>query len=432
MSDRTITTSDTQAEVVAEQTAADVQQAAAQAEQAEQQAREDAQTTLKAMVKAYRKGESAYRAGLLEAGRLADVYVHQRLALRDKRAAAVQAIEGQLAAWSSSTVDVGRLIACYHAFRLLADEPGVKADAVPYGHFRDAWAQLVQRQQKDTADECWVLLPGLEDRCRETFAGAAKDAQGRDAAVDACKGLLREFLALEAEKAKAEKQRAEQEAAARAEEEAKARQEREEAGRRMQDAEQAARDTANADTSAALERSRAELLAKQRVEAEAAARAEQAAREQARREQEAKDAADRERKALDRQRKARDRAERKAPVKAPEQGEPKEPATVTGNLLRSAAMGTPKDLADCLVQQARLNSDPLAVLWELGSTLAADAASLDALLDGVQSALSQGKARQLFGMALAALRGRPGVSPAEMVASQANAANGTPAAASAA
>ena len=101
-----------------------------------------AAATLKACVTAYRKGEREYRKGLLDAGRLADVYVHQRLALGDDRAAAVQVLEGQLAVYSSTAVDVNRLVRTYHAARLLADEPGVKAD-VPYGHYRDAWSKLV-------------------------------------------------------------------------------------------------------------------------------------------------------------------------------------------------------------------------------------------------------------------------------------------------
>jgi hypothetical protein len=55
--------------------------AAEKAAEAEEQAREEAEQTAKAVVRAYRKGESAYRAGLLEAGRLADSYLHQRMTL---------------------------------------------------------------------------------------------------------------------------------------------------------------------------------------------------------------------------------------------------------------------------------------------------------------------------------------------------------------
>src|SRR5262245_61399143 len=113
---------------------------------AEQEAKagDEAASTLKATVKAYRQGEKAYRAGLLAAGRLGDQYLHQRVAVGDKRSVAVQALEGELAKYASSSVDANRLIACYHAYRLLAEEPGIKED-VAYGHYRDAWQQLVQR-----------------------------------------------------------------------------------------------------------------------------------------------------------------------------------------------------------------------------------------------------------------------------------------------
>ena len=129
MSDRIDSVPATQ-EQVATQTpeqapeAAVQEQAAAAAEQAAEQeakAREEAASTLKAVVKEYKRGERAYRAGLLAAGRLGDQYLHQRMAVGDKRAAAVQALEGELAKWASSTVDANRLIGTYHAYRLLAD-----------------------------------------------------------------------------------------------------------------------------------------------------------------------------------------------------------------------------------------------------------------------------------------------------------------------
>jgi hypothetical protein len=101
-----------------------VQSAEQAAAEAEEKARTEAASTLKAVVRAYRQGEKAYRAGLLEAGRLADLYLAQRVALGDKRAAAVQAVEGQLAAYASSVVDVNRLVGCYHSYRLLCDDLG--------------------------------------------------------------------------------------------------------------------------------------------------------------------------------------------------------------------------------------------------------------------------------------------------------------------
>src|SRR5438105_3085025 len=83
------------------------EQAALAAEQAAEQeakAREQAAATLKQVVRAFRHGEKAYRAGLLAAGKLADQYLHQRMAVGDKRSVALQALEGELAKYSSTTV----------------------------------------------------------------------------------------------------------------------------------------------------------------------------------------------------------------------------------------------------------------------------------------------------------------------------------------
>src|SRR5262249_15063039 len=65
---------------------------------------------LKALTRAYSRGERAYRDGLLEAGRLAQAVVLGKLGLGHKRASAVQAIEGALAPYSSDRVDVSRLV----------------------------------------------------------------------------------------------------------------------------------------------------------------------------------------------------------------------------------------------------------------------------------------------------------------------------------
>src|SRR5258705_202578 len=79
-------------------------------------------------------------------------------------------------AYPAAAVDaayVGRLIRAWQAHRLLAVEAGVPDKAskgMPYGHYRDAWVQLCERQQADTAEECWVLLPGLEAECTALYA----------------------------------------------------------------------------------------------------------------------------------------------------------------------------------------------------------------------------------------------------------------------
>lgn len=185
-------------------------------EEQEAGAREQAEAVRAEAVKAFRRGEREYRKGLLEAGRLCHQYLTLRLKLGDQRAAAVKALEGALDAWSSRPVNVNVLIKTYWGWRLLAEEPGVKAET-PYGQLEEAWSQLATRVNKDTPEEAYVLLPGLEDKCRAAFAHAAKNALGRDAAAEAVKALLAEQGERDraAAKAEADRKRAEREEAER-------------------------------------------------------------------------------------------------------------------------------------------------------------------------------------------------------------------------
>jgi hypothetical protein len=251
------------------------------------------------VVREYRKGEKAYRTGLLEAGRLCDLYCHQCMALGDKRAAAAQALEGELAKWSSTTVEVNRLIGCYQAYRLLVEEPAVKADSVAYGTYRDAWCLLVERHLMDTPAVGWRLLVGLEAECRELFARAAKDGLSKAACQDGVKGLLRTYADRQGEQARQAKEQADRQAKEAAERERRAREQREQADRAS--AEERERLTAEA------QRQADELLAKQRVEIKARAEREQADREQAGKEREQLDAEEARRKAEEKAKRAAER-----------------------------------------------------------------------------------------------------------------------------
>ena len=191
----------TPAQQAADEVKAAAEKAVEQAEVDEQAARKEAHGTLAALVRAYAKGERAYRDGLLESGRLCQVYIAKRLLLGDKRAAAVQAIEGQLAAYASDTVDVNRLVRCYAAYSLLAEGQGLDKDAkaVPMGCYRDAWALLVERADANTASEHYVLLPGLEGECKQAFKDAVANGLSKAACIDQCKVLQHKQLALAAE-----------------------------------------------------------------------------------------------------------------------------------------------------------------------------------------------------------------------------------------
>jgi hypothetical protein len=232
--------------------AAGAAQVAEAAEAAEEQARAEAKATLKAAVKAYRQGERALKAGFLEAGHLADVYVHQRLTLGDKRDAAVRQVELALSEHSSDRVEPNRLIACYHAYRLLALEPEVKADAVPYGHYRDAWVQLVLRVEEGKPSEHWTLLPGSEEACKAAFATAVKDGLSKAACQDKAKAVVAEHVRKRAEATEAEAAAKRREAVAKAAELTTSRQMAEEAARKEEQARKAAEQAAREEDKAAL------------------------------------------------------------------------------------------------------------------------------------------------------------------------------------
>src|SRR5262245_26900356 len=76
-------------------------QAAARADEEKAAARKAANATLDKASKAVQKAEDAYGSGYLAAGKLGDQYLHQRMAVGDKREASVSTLEGELNKWSS-------------------------------------------------------------------------------------------------------------------------------------------------------------------------------------------------------------------------------------------------------------------------------------------------------------------------------------------
>jgi trimeric autotransporter adhesin len=325
--------------------------------------RQEANATLAACGVAYAQGERAMRAGRFEAGRLAGVYVCQRMALGDKRDAAVSAIEGELAKWSSERPDASVLIRCYHAYRLLVQEnpaaDKTAADSVPYGHYREAFCQLLERTGKDTAAESWQLLTGCEDKARTLFGECAANALSREACKERVYSLQREYAdklaadktaAAELAKGKAAE---EQKAADKAKADAKA------AQKALKDAEKAAEKAAEeqkAALTAAAEKAKQELLAKQK----AALEADKLAREA----QKAANALAAEKAAAEKAaQKAADKTEPKAP--AANKTAPASNTPPIHNPVAAAKSAQPKDLAANLVAQIAANKAPGAVLEEL-------------------------------------------------------------------
>jgi hypothetical protein len=437
------------ADQAAAQTAEQAKAAAEQAEQHEDLVRREAVALLAECVKTYRQGEKAYRQGLLQAGRLADEYLELRMTLGDKRAAAVQTLEGQLAMWSSATVDVNRLVSCWQAFRLLAEEPGLAkatakgkaapADAVPYGHYRDCWSRLVERQNKDTTAECWVLLPGLETECRAAFAKAVQDGLSKAAVEDAVRLLVQDYAArqakatAEAKAAAAAKAAAEQAAAQQASAELL------QAQAEMAKAQQAvtsAKASEQAAYQAVAEKAAEELLAKQRAAVQASAAAEQAAREKAKAEAAAKTAEEARVKAAAKADKTAKKATEKTPPvppTIPPQTATLAPATTPATATKPVTPLLPTRAEDT-DDEEQWSADEAAL--EACEVLVSCDAPDDAVLSLLTLLADNGelsrKTQRALKAAVVLLKRAESPSPAEVAAALNPSANGTPAAAPAA
>jgi hypothetical protein len=295
---------------------------------AEQQAAEQAaDLVLKTAATVYRKGEKSYAWHLLRTGQLAHEYAISRMAIatqytngtaKGARTAALDCVTLELQKCSSGKVEVARMVQSYHAYVLLSGEPlpdkhTAKVVVAPFGHYRDCWANLVQRTAatKDTPQEQWELLPGMEDRCREAYAALV--GSSKDEVAETVNAISREWTTQQAAKAKADaevKAQAEREAREQATKEraelgqqAKAAAELEAKAKAEQDAEKKALLTAQS------EQAKADLVAQQQADQAASARVEHAAQERARSEQNAESLAAKEQAV---KAKAESRSQRKA------------------------------------------------------------------------------------------------------------------------
>jgi hypothetical protein len=348
-----------EAAVVTEAKAAEAE-AQASAEKAEAEARKQAADTLRALVRSYKQGERDYRKALLIAGKLAHDYVVKRMALKDTREAAVQTIAGRLAEECCSKVDVNRLIRAHFAWELLA--PNAEADkalaaaldALPYRTLRDAWSQLVARENGATAQESYSLPIGMEADCRAAFAEAAKAKVSKEAAEKRVRELL-------ADHAQRERKAAQEKAEAKAAE-AKAEGQKAEAAQ----AEAKAAQTAEA-------KAEAEAKAKAAQEAEAKAKA-----EAAKAEAEAKAKAEAEAKAQERLNgKANPPAQTATAEAAQGSKSTAERATSAENLIPSPENASPKDWAGHIVEFLFEHAEPCTVLEHVFAMLSARKGDLD-------------------------------------------------------
>ncbi len=254
----------------AEPTVTEQADAAAAVREAElERLRGEAKALLADAGKAFRKGEAEYRRWLMEAGLLSHEDVLRRLAQEHPRDNAIKALVGELAESASFPVDAGyvnRLIAVSQAWRLLAKETGLVgtakkpggADKVPYGTYANAWCLLVQRVNKDTPQEAWALLPGLEEECKslkqertdsraeldrlEAEKKALEEQAKREQDAEARKRMTEQIVALREEERKRREHDANlaREEEARKERERKEREQREAAERERKAADKAA------------------------------------------------------------------------------------------------------------------------------------------------------------------------------------------------
>jgi chemotaxis protein histidine kinase CheA len=400
-------------------------EAKAKGEQERAALEQEAEHTLGKAVTCYRRGEREYRRGLLESGRWAGLHVRARLRLGHSRRAAVQTIEGQLALYSTGAVDANRLVACWESYRLLAEEQGLdKAAAdVPYGHYRDHYSRLVERTHKDSPEECYALLLGLEAECRAAFKAAVESGTDAEAVGLRVRELLAEHAARQEAARKAEAQaRAAEEAAKReqARQAAEARRAAEQAAREAKQAAEQAPEQEKAPLAEAARQAEEELRARQRAEVQAQAEAEAKARERARAEAAAREA---ERARQREEEKARRKAEREA---ARGEGKAMAPAGAecrgTNVLATLAKQGTSKDVAALMASAVWRADDPAALLYDLACALLCPPRDgdtgpddvLDVLLRAAEGADLSGKARRAVKAARLVLERKAAPSPADV------------------
>jgi len=327
-------------------------EAAKAEEEAKAQLQEEANSVLKDAAKAFRKGESEYGKGMLQAGGLSWEYTLLRMRLtgmgRKTMEVAYAALEGEFAKWASSKVRVDVLVRASMAHRLFSPFlPTVKAKGkdVPvdlaYGHWRDAWCQLIEL---NLADGTWAIPALVADEAVAEFKRATEAGMSREESVEVVKTVQRKLAQAQADIAREEAEDKAREAQEAKQEHLEAKVElndRTEECHRAEAAVLAARDDAErAERTAKAKAAQEALLAAQRAEKEAQAKKDAEEREAARKAADAKKAADREARRQDRE------AQREA--KAVNAG-PIEPVQGAG-LKAMAKQGTAKDVAGMMVE----------------------------------------------------------------------------------
>lgn len=311
-----------------------------------------------------RKAGKSVCENMLNAGKWGSAFVVDKQLIPHDRSSAIKSLDAMLNLLSPVAVDAGQLIASYHAYRLLCEGTELQGATVRYTDYQIHWSRLIFRttEQRDGKKvDCYVILAGLEERARASFAQLV----GNGAPAATVKERVNELLAAHANEVGAAKLKAAQEAKAakdaidkaKAEQDAIARataQEVEAAKAALAQAEQTA-NVCPADKAAQEAKDKAAQDAKaaqEKLDQENARKAQLAIdQEKARKDQLAKDEAAR--KAALNVTRANDRLAPRTATGAPGDG----PVNPLQRLVKAAAQASPVDVANQALQLLVASSD---------------------------------------------------------------------------
>lgn len=127
---------------------------------------------LQSVKSAMLRGERGLRDGYLDAGRFAREYRMMRLVEKHSAQAVDDDLRGVLSRHSAQRIKPYDLIAAAEAHRLL--DPRDEFRDVSYSHFSREYRKFLERVNRDTPDEIYVLLPGFEEECERVFREGAE------------------------------------------------------------------------------------------------------------------------------------------------------------------------------------------------------------------------------------------------------------------
>lgn len=239
-----------------------------QEQTAEREKRVDAANKkLKQAAQLVKGAERGLRDGYFRAAPLVWDFVTEMRRLKHSRESAINKAKYELELWSSSSIDIVRMMKAYFAHKLAVADQGAKID-LPYGHYYLGFSNLVISVDSIEADETFVLLPGAESKCIDLVRECAANSWNRKDTTAHVDTLVLAWNQDQAAALKAERDQAAAQLAAQKQEAQKLEQERKAAEQAAAQAEKQAQTDLNESTKKNAEKAKAELLQKQRAEIE--------------------------------------------------------------------------------------------------------------------------------------------------------------------